>query len=147
MGLQLAVLNIAAVMLIPMVVMRAAGMTEAHLSWAVLASVRTMSSFLAIQRVLWRRKIRAVDFRAVQGAVAVDGVGNLLAGIAGTVPGSAPTTSVPLTQLTGGRRPRRGIGSDDLGGTGQRGEIHEAGAQTPRPPEPFARPAPRSTGP
>ena len=38
-GLQLAVLNIAAVMLIPMVVMRAAGMTDAYLSWAVLASV------------------------------------------------------------------------------------------------------------
>ena len=32
-------LNIAAVMLIPMVVMRAAGMTDAYLSWAVLASV------------------------------------------------------------------------------------------------------------
>ena len=32
-------LNIAAVMLIPMVIMRAAGMTDAYLSWAVLASV------------------------------------------------------------------------------------------------------------
>ena len=32
-------LNIAAVMLIPMVVMRAAGVTDAYLSWAVLASV------------------------------------------------------------------------------------------------------------
>ena len=35
-GLQLAALNIAAVMLIPMVVMRAAGMTDAYLSWASL---------------------------------------------------------------------------------------------------------------
>ena len=68
---------------------------------AVIAAIRTMSSSLAIQRVSWRRKSRAIDFRAVQGAVAVDGVGNLLAGLAGTVPGSATTTSVPLTQLTG----------------------------------------------
>ncbi|MCY3918388.1 MAG: hypothetical protein OXG38_01100, partial [Chloroflexi bacterium] len=68
---------------------------------AVIAAVRTMSSSVAVQRVSWRRKDRAIDFRAVQGAVAVDGVGNVLAGLAGTVPGSATTTSVPLTQLTG----------------------------------------------
>ncbi len=67
---------------------------------AVVASIRTMSSAVAIQRVSWRRT-RAVDFRAVQGAVAVDGVGNLLAGLAGTVPGSATTLSVSLTELTG----------------------------------------------
>lgn len=68
---------------------------------AAIASIRTMSSAVAVQRVSWRRKSRAIDFRAVQGAMAVDGVGNLLAGMAGTVPGSATTTSVPLTQLTG----------------------------------------------
>jgi len=68
---------------------------------AVIAAVRTMSSAVAVQRVSWRRKDRAIDFRAVQGGVAVDGAGNLLAGLAGTVPGSATTTSVPLTQLTG----------------------------------------------
>ena len=68
---------------------------------AVIAAIRTMSSAVAVQRVSWRRASRATDFRAVQGAVAVDGVGNLLAGCAGTVPGSATTTSVSLTQLTG----------------------------------------------
>ena len=73
----------------------------AFLLVAVIASIRTMSSAVAIQRVSWRRRSRAIDFRAVQGAVAVDGVGNLLAGCAGTVAGSATTTSVPLTQLTG----------------------------------------------
>ena len=67
----------------------------------MIAAIRTMSSAVAIQRVSWRRAGRAIDFRSVQGAVAVDGVGNLLAGLAGTVPGSATTTSVPLTQLTG----------------------------------------------
>ena len=68
---------------------------------AVIAAIRTMSSAIAVQRVSWRRRDRAIDFRSVQGAVAVDGVGNLLAGVAGTVPGSATTTSVALTQLTG----------------------------------------------
>ena len=68
---------------------------------AMIAAIRTMSSAVAVQRVSWRRKSRAIDLRAVQGAMAVDGVGNLLAGLAGTVPGSATTTSVPLTQLTG----------------------------------------------
>ncbi len=68
---------------------------------AVIASIRTMSSAVAVQRISWRRRTRAVDFREVQGAMAVDGVGNLLAGLAGTVPGSATTTSVPLTQVTG----------------------------------------------
>ena len=68
---------------------------------AAIASIRTMSSAVAVQRVSWRRASRAIDFRAVQGAMAVDGVGNLLAGLAGTVPGSATTTSVSLTQLTG----------------------------------------------
>ena len=68
---------------------------------AVIAAIRTMSSTVAIQRVSWRRASRPIDFRAVQGAMAVDGVGNLLAGVAGTVPGSATTTSVSLTELTG----------------------------------------------
>ncbi len=75
---------------------------------AVIAAVRTMSSAVAIQRVSWRRRSRAVDFQAVQGAVAVDGVGNLMAGIAGTVPGTATTASISLTQLTGVAA--RGIG-------------------------------------
>ena len=68
---------------------------------AVIAAIRTMSSTVAVQQVSWRRASRATDFRAVQGAVAVDGVANVLAGCAGTVPGSATTTSLPLTQLTG----------------------------------------------
>ena len=68
---------------------------------AAIASIRTMSSAVAVQRVSWRRTARPIDFRAVQGAMTVDAIGNLLAGVAGTVPGSATTTSVPLTQLTG----------------------------------------------
>ena len=76
---------------------------------AMIAAIRTMSSAFAIQRVSWRRESRAIDFRSVQGAVAVDGAGNLLAGLAGTVPGSATTTSVSLTQLTGVAAPLVGV--------------------------------------
>ena len=72
----------------------------AFLLVAMIASIRTMSSSVAIQRVSWRRQ-RSVDFRAVQGAMTVDGLGNLLSGLAGTIPGSATTMSVSMTELTG----------------------------------------------
>ena len=41
------------------------------------------------------------DFRAVQGAVAADGVGNLLSGLTGTVPNTTYSTSISVTELTG----------------------------------------------
>ena len=66
----------------------------------VIASVRTISGAVAIQRVSWRRP-RAVDFRAVQGAVTVDGLGNLLSGLAGTVPNTTTTVGASVTELTG----------------------------------------------
>ena len=72
----------------------------AFLFVAVIASVRTVSGAVAIQRVSWRRA-RAVDFRAVQGAVAVDGLGNLLSGLAGTTPNAATTVGASVTELTG----------------------------------------------
>lgn len=67
---------------------------------AVIVSLRTISSCVAIQRISWRRS-RAVDYRSIQGAMTVDGVGSFLSGLAGTVPGTAYTTSVPLIELTG----------------------------------------------
>ena len=67
---------------------------------ALVAGIRTMSSAIAIQRVSWRDE-RPVDFSAVQGALNVDGLGNMVSGLAGTVPGSAITTSVPMTELSG----------------------------------------------
>ena len=67
---------------------------------AVIASVRTISGAVAIQRVSWRRP-RAVDFRAVQGAITVDGLGNLLSGLAGTTPNTATTVGASVTELTG----------------------------------------------
>lgn len=72
----------------------------AFLFVAVIASVRTISGAVAIQRISWRRP-RAVDFRAVQGAMTVDGLGNLLSGLAGTTPNAATTVGASVTELTG----------------------------------------------
>ena len=67
---------------------------------AMIGSVRTMSSAVASQSVSWRRA-RAIDFRAVQGAVATDGLSNLLSGLAGTMPNTSYSTGASLARLTG----------------------------------------------
>ena len=75
---------------------------------ALIESVQTISNAVAVQRVSWRRP-RAVDFRAVQGTVATAGLGNLVCGIAGTVPNTLLSTSVAVTDLTGAAARRVGI--------------------------------------
>ena len=71
----------------------------AFLLVAAIGAIRTISSAVAVQRVSWRRP-RAADYRSVQGAVTVDGLGNLLCGFAGTVPNTAYSVSVSMTELT-----------------------------------------------
>ena len=66
----------------------------------LVGAIETIGDSVAIQRVSWKRR-RAVDFRAVQGAVAADGMGNLLSGLAGTVPNTTYSSSVSVTELTG----------------------------------------------
>ena len=66
----------------------------------LVGAIETIGDSVAIQRVSWRRP-RAVDFRAVQGALAADGTGNLLSGLAGTMPNTTYSTSVSVTELTG----------------------------------------------
>ena len=66
----------------------------------LVGAIETIGDGVAIQRVSWRRP-RAVDFRAVQGAVAADGMGNLLSGLGGTVPNTTYSTSIAVTALTG----------------------------------------------
>ena len=68
--------------------------------WAPVIGVVAGSGAVAIQRVSWRRP-RAVDFRAVQEAITVHGLGNLLSGLAGTTPNSATTEGASVTELTG----------------------------------------------
>ena len=74
----------------------------------LVGAIETVGDSVAIQRVSWRRQ-RAVDFRAVQGAVAADGMGNLLSGLAATVPNTTYSTSVSVTELTGVASRRVGI--------------------------------------
>ena len=66
----------------------------------LIGAVETIGDAVGIQRVSWRQP-RAPDYRAVQGAVAADGLGNLLSGLAGTVPNTTYSTSVSVTELTG----------------------------------------------
>lgn len=63
-------------------------------------AVDTIGDSVAIQRISWRRP-RAVDYRAVQGALAADGTGNLLSGLLGTLPNTTYSSSIAVTELTG----------------------------------------------
>ena len=72
----------------------------AFLLVAMVGSVRAVSSSVAVQRVSWRTR-RALDFRAVQGAVSADGIGNLMCGAAGTIPNTTYSVSASFTELTG----------------------------------------------
>ena len=66
----------------------------------LVGAIETIGDAVAIQRVAWR-KPRATDFRTVQGAVAADGLGNLLSGLVGTVPNTTYSSSVALAEITG----------------------------------------------
>ena len=74
----------------------------------LVGTTKSIGTAVAIQRVSWRRP-RAVDFRAVQGAVAAEGAGNVLAGLAGTTPNTPYPVSVSLTELTGVAARRVGV--------------------------------------
>ena len=71
----------------------------AFLFATAVSAVETVGDGVAIQGAAWR-KPRAVDFRAVQGAVTADGVGNLLSGLAGTVPNTTYSSSVAVAEIT-----------------------------------------------
>ena len=66
----------------------------------LIGAIETIGDGVAIQRVS-RRKPRATDYRVVQGAVTADGVGNLLSGLAATVPNTTYSSSVSVTDITG----------------------------------------------
>ena len=74
----------------------------------LIGAVETIGDSVGIQRVSWRSP-RAPDYRAVQGAVAADGLGNLLSGIAGTVPNTTYSSSISVTELTGVASRRVGV--------------------------------------
>ncbi len=74
----------------------------------MVGAIETIGDGVAIQRVS-RRRPRATDFRVVQGALNADGVGNLLSGIAGTLPNTTYSTSISLAEVTGIGARRVGI--------------------------------------
>ena len=59
----------------------------------------TIGDTIAIQRISWR-KHRAIDFQSIQGALAADGLGNLLSGLMGTVPNTTYAASIAVVDLT-----------------------------------------------
>jgi len=74
----------------------------------LVGAIETFGDGIAIQEVSSRKR-RAPDFRAVQGAVYCDGLGNLLSGLGGTLPNTTYSTSVSVVDLTGVAARRVGI--------------------------------------
>ena len=74
----------------------------------LVGAIETVGDGVAIQRVSQRRP-RATDFRVVQGALNADGVGNLISGVAGTLPNTTYSSSVSLAEVTGIAARRVGI--------------------------------------
>lgn len=66
----------------------------------IVGAIETYGDGVAIQR-LSRRTQEPIDFRAVQGAVNADGLGNLLSGLSGTLPNTTYSTSLSVVDLTG----------------------------------------------
>ena len=75
---------------------------------ALIGAIQTITGAVVIQRVSWRRP-RAVDYRAVEGAVTADGIGKLLSGLTAIVPTQTIAVSVPTIELTGVAARRVGI--------------------------------------
>ena len=75
---------------------------------ALIGAIQTIAGAVAIQRVSWRHP-RAVDYRAVEGAVTADGIGKLLSGLMAIMPTQTIAVSVPTVELTGVAARRVGI--------------------------------------
>ena len=83
-------------------------MLPAFVFVTLVGAVERIGDGMAIQRVSWRKR-RATDFRAVQGAVAADGLGNLLSGLVATVPNTTYSNSVSIVDITGIAARRVGV--------------------------------------
>ena len=75
---------------------------------SLVGAIETLGDGVAIQRVS-RRNPPAPDFRVVQGAINADGVGNLLSGLAGTVPNTTYSSSIAIVEITGIAARRVGV--------------------------------------
>jgi len=75
---------------------------------ALICTMQTISGAVGIQQVSWEEH-RAVDFRAVQGAVAGDAAGNLLSGLACTMPLGFRPSGAAMVEITGISSRRIGV--------------------------------------
>ena len=66
----------------------------------IVGAIETYGDAIAIQRVSHRTPA-PLDFKVVQRALNADGVGNLLAGLAGTVPNTTYSDSISIADLIG----------------------------------------------
>ncbi|MGA1675215.1 MAG: uracil-xanthine permease family protein [Pseudomonadales bacterium] len=74
----------------------------------LVSAIETYGDGIAIQQVSWRRP-RAINYRSVQGAINADAVGNLLSGLAGTLPNTTYSTSISTVEMTGVAARRVGV--------------------------------------
>jgi NCS2 family nucleobase:cation symporter-2/xanthine permease XanP len=84
------------------------GLLPAFMIVTLVGAIETFGDGIAIQRVSARTQ-KPVDFKIVQGAVYADGLGNLISGLAGTMPNTTYSTSVAVADLTGVAARRVGI--------------------------------------
>lgn len=75
---------------------------------SLVSALETVGDGVAVQQVS-RRRPRTTDFRVIQGALNADGLGNVLSGLAGTVPNTTYSSSIPLISLTGVAARRVGV--------------------------------------
>ena len=80
----------------------------AFLFIGLVCTLQTISGSVAIQRVSWAAP-RAVDFRAVQGAVAADAAGNVLSAVSGTMPLGFRPHGTSMVEITGLSARRIGV--------------------------------------
>ena len=74
----------------------------------VVGAIETFGDGIAIQKIS-SREDKPVDYRIVQGALYADGLGNLLSGVAGTLPNTTYSTSISVVDMTGVASRRVGL--------------------------------------
>ena len=74
----------------------------------LIVAFKAVADAVVIQRVS-QREPRASDFRTVQGALNVGGIGSLLCGLAGTIPNMTVSPTAAIVSLTGVAARRVGI--------------------------------------
>lgn len=74
----------------------------------VVGALETYGDGVAVQRISHHQQ-RPTDYKAVQGALYADGVGNMVAGLANTMPNTTYSIGISLTELTGVTARRVGI--------------------------------------